>query len=530
MKLLIVDDEPKILNGLIKNMNWFSLGIMEVLNAENGLEALKIFQKQLPEIVITDVRMPGLDGIQLCKRIRAICADTRIVILSGYADFDYVKDALKLDISDYELKPVKFSRLQETVRKQILEIEKRKNKLNEEIKWIELSRENFMAQVLSKKLEQHYIYSGMKQHFDFSPTGKLILLKIDIDQYYRLSASEAWDRSAGESIEFFNQRIKAAFEPSEYIFYGKKVNHMVAVIQLEGGTNSVNTAISKLRKLHAEINEELEKRYGFSVSFGVSSAGELEEISKMFAEASLINTYRFYYGSKAFMAYDGENTRKKNEYLIELDENTILGSIENLNLTLVFAEITKVFEELKNLKCNDVDCIRFYYFSFRNLLMQKVNDMGKSYQALCCEEDAQNQVLPFFDTIDEYKNNLMELFRTIISKISDNGINVCNPTISKAIDYICMNYSNPNISIDLLAGITQKNPDYFSHIFRKEIGISFTGYMNNIRVEKAKKLLKESNYLVYEISVLVGFNDFKYFTQVFKKSTGFSPSDYRKLA
>ncbi len=528
MKLLIVDDEPKILQGLTRNMNWLSLGIMEVLNAENGLEGLRVFQKQLPEIVITDMRMPGLDGIQLCKRIRAIREDTRIIILSGYADFDYVKDALKLGINDYELKPVRFSRLQETIRKQIGEIETQKSRLNREVKLMELSRENFMHQVLNKKSEPEYIYNGMKEHFGFSPDGNLILLKVDIDRYYRVSDSLG-DTSAREFQKYLEEKINLALEPFQHIFYGRGVNGTVVVIRLKNEAAGAQGAVlNVLRELHGEINRESEEKFKFSVSFGISSVGQMAEINKMYAEAGRIVNYRFHHGCKAFMAYGGESTHKK-EYLIELDEDAVFKGIENLNLTVVLGEITKVFEELKKLECTDVDCIRFYYFSFRNLLVQKVNDMGKSYQALCCEGGVQDPVLPYFDTIDEYKNDLIELFKTIILKISDNDINVYNPTISKAVDYICMNYSDPNMGIELLAKITQKNPDYFSHIFRKEIGISFTAYINHIRVEKAKKLLKESNCLVYEISGMVGFNDFKYFTQVFKKSTGFSPSDYRKL-
>ncbi|SFT06656.1 response regulator [Paenibacillus sp. BC26] len=210
MKLLIADDEHIIREGLREGIAWSEFGIEEVYGAENGVEALELYRAHEPEIVITDIRMPGIDGLELSRQIRAISDRTRIIVLSGYSDFQYAKQAIGFGVSEYELKPVKIKSLTALVdrlKDAVLE-EKR---IEEELREAESLRKRLSEEKVERMPHRHptiaMAIAYMQEHYAQDLTAELLASHVDISPNY---FSHLFKKETGVTFSEFSNKIRIA--------------------------------------------------------------------------------------------------------------------------------------------------------------------------------------------------------------------------------------------------------------------------------------------------------------------------------
>jgi len=351
IKVVIVDDEKMIRDGLAYTMPWDEMGIEVAGTACDGEAALELIREKKPQMVLTDIRMPIMDGLQLLKAIKEEIPSIKVIILSGYDEFSYAQQALKYGASDYLIKPVDAMELRKVMEKLI---------------------DSFHEEILED------------------------LPKLDLQK-----------------------EIQNAVEP------------YITAIRL-GNLQSALASLDKIFEIQT-FREPLDKRHKKQV---------VEIVDRVFR----------------FLKEDG----------VELEDRV---HMEFLNSCRSLVSITEA-EELKKW---------LYRFT------EKIAAL-----------------------VEEKKDGSYRL------------------VIKKAVEYI-ENHYNEDLSVKEVAEAVHLNPNYFSHLFKKIRKESFTDYLNRVRVEKAKKLMAENIYKLYEVSDMVGYSDYKYFSSVFKKIVGVSPTEYNKL-
>lgn len=503
------------------------LGIDKVLLASNGTEAFEIFCKHSPEIVLTDIRMPGMDGLELFKKIQEVNSDVKVIILSAYSDFPYLKKALQYGAVDYELKPVKEKVLINLIKCAIEDLVKNKNFINEMEKLKESYKREFIKDLFNNRINgPEKISEGFSKYFDISLKGYYLCIVLDIDAYYQCSDKNNDEQKAISSLivdYITNHPLNAS--KSLVIEFNEKQTVFLCRTNYTGHQD--NNLRQKINVFLNELNSTLISEFGVSVSAGISNPGSLTNMYNLYCQSVSALKGRLYNGRSSLNYYNKIHKTKRYDLMNAIDEQEMELYIKSFNIDVVCSKIENIFKDLKRNKC----CDRSYLISLCIRLLHTLTRVLKSEAKkpinLLPKEQVNDPIeLTEYDTIDEYRNMVVEIYKhTLLSLKELKGIN--NPTIIKAIEFIHTNYDS-DFSVKELSDHVNITPNYLSHIFKKEVGMSFSEYRNKIRVKKAKKLIENTVLPISVISEKVGFFDYSYFCYLFKKFEGITPSQLRK--
>lgn len=518
MKLLIADDEMQIRSGLSEGIDWEELGIVEVMTAENGIEALEICKEKKPEIVLTDIRMPGLNGLELGKQIVEIYQPVSIVILSGYSEFEYAKDAIRLGAFDYLLKPINVESLINTVRNAASSIEKRRNqskslKLAENVK-----RKQAISSLIhsGKKLEgEEYEWLKENINVDLNHQVMIGLITGDVEEISKQRKMMTYlVNYLTEYIKVFKGSI--LFEETDCVCF------LTEALTYTEGLRKYEI----IKNQFENVNSILVNQFGETGTCTVSHMASVSDIPLLFKECEDMLKHRLYLGGgSVLIAYQSTvqeqllvsivNPAEIREYIAKFDYNYMQKYINN------------IFEKMKDMQVTSVDYVKSVCLELKNILINVVSKKGVDVRGILVKNEMLLNEVPDFYTMDKFHKWIDNLFYLILKGMSQLTGEQHSRTVIKAIDYISKNYAE-NINLETISEYVNKSPNYFSYLFKKETGISFIEYLNNTRVNQAKLLLESTDKMTYEISNLVGYNDYKYFSSIFKKIMGVSPGNYRK--
>jgi len=522
MKLLIVDDDEQIRSGIEQGIDWDALGIHQVITAANGIEAWQSIVKDQPEIVITDVRMPGMDGLELLAKIKAKHPHTKVIILSGYNEFEYLKKAIQLGAVDYEMKPIRARSLIALVHRLKEDIIRKRVSEQEYNKYVESYKANFVEDLLSGEISDRLIIlEGLEQYFSFDATGSLICISIQVDRIWNKPETIQRER---EILDY----IQTLFQASKLSEFGSglrpRSEQIVLLLSLETSSylyylQTVNELINRFKGW----NREVQALYQTSFSAGISGAGHASRLAGMYKEANLALELKFYEGKSSFQIYD-KSLFFQEGMIIGLQENSeFISMLSRGEFSSVAKLIEAEYECLKqhrkyskkyvlSYSCN---LLQFLVISIKNITAYTMEYIQSKIGLL--EENAE------FLFIDDMK----EMIMSVVEYIGQQFARSLSPVMIRAQEFIHQHYMC-ELSVDKVADYIGKTPNYFSHLFKREFGISFKEYVTRLRIEKAKELIIHSNDLIYEISEQVGFSDHSYFTQVFKKIEGYAPTELRR--
>ncbi|HZK70539.1 MAG TPA: response regulator [Clostridia bacterium] len=525
MKLLIVDDDLQIRTGLKEGIDWGKLEIDEVFIAENGIEAIKLYEENLPQIVITDIRMPGLDGLELSREIRKFSEATKIIIISGYSEFEYAKKALQLGVTDYLLKPVKIAELKKlvtTTKDKVIEALKREEEEKEQ-KY--LCNERLIEDVLSGNIyEGKLIVDSFKKCLNMDVYGEIECLLFEIDRYVSVTKHLTYEQKKVIYLNIKSLIINLLDEKK--VIIQQRLDKLVAIFVTN--TNfSRERQTAKLIELHKALNRSLKEQFGISVSIGVGTPSSIINLSKIYQQSVQALSHKLYVGMESIIFFNDILINTENKYVEGVNEKELKEAISRYNYIGISAQISEKFECLKTLCSADRNLIKDVCADLKSILIRTVKDEGINFEGLFGNNMSLFDDIESFETIDEYKEWILNVYYIVITGLSDMSGIKHNTLMLKAAEYIKKNY-NRNLTTEELSEHIQKNSNYFSHLFKKEFGVSFIEYLNKVRINEAKNLMKTTSLLAYEIAEKVGFQDYKYFTQVFKKLEGFSPSKLRK--
>lgn len=529
LKLIIVDDEFLIRDGLVRNVNWEQMGYEVVGSAENGAEALELIRQIPPDVVLTDIRMPFMDGFDLITQINREFPDISVIFISGHEEFAYAKRALSENACDYLLKPIHLDDLEKTMLRVKQEILDRRTKeasleqMQETIAKVSpLLREVFLKDLLFGRLSSDDISTQAKTHS--LPQRSIYQIGlIQIDDYFEDNSQSLFDRQNQLEIYFDDLCTKQ----NNCIIFSKSVNEYIFFC-FSASTQALK---NQVRTYAQQIMEWASAHFiSLTISLGCT-VEELAALHRSYQSALHTADLKFLRGGDRILYYEDLNSNPLTiSPFSAYDIRSFSSSLQVADKQIILEEFDKLQadilqqQNLTNIMIQ-VICSNIFFEAKRIVEEQGTDIEGilpnatKVYQKLMDQPTAQAMFM---------------LLKSIITTIVDYRDRIrfgkFTLEVEKAKQYIQDHYSEVSLNLKSLAKFVNMGACYFSVIFKKETGTTFIDYLTGIRLAKAKELLLSTNLKTYEISYQVGYDNPTFFSTLFKKANGQSPSEFRKSA
>ncbi len=535
IRVVVADDEEKVCQLICKLIHWDDLDMQLMGTASNGIEALLLIEKEQPDVVLTDIRMPGYDGMELLKRARMLNPHMEFIIISGYSHFEYAQTAIRYGVSDYILKPVNEEALNATlqkVRQRYIEhrdqaeknLEQRKQQVEDQARvrdtlWLDL--ENAQIPQELRSLNEKYRY-----HFE-EGSYRTILIQADVKENENLS-----ETYVGNVMELVNSKLPALFEKhvaafctdSELFLRNRKTAGILNYRKEEEKEvkNALETMISSLSmELHAF--ETL--RFHMAVSEEGLSVTELPELVK---QAKRAMGERFFVRNGLFLTRVPEDADFEADSLFKPFSMAVRQSLDLQDPEKITEVVTRLHRDALSCKLNGEQMLHLVRSAYRLFLLSGVFQNAYHFDNREEQEERFNRLS---ELCSSHENLFLFLQDTCRKNIEDASawFNVEKERpINQAKRYIKLHFAEP-ISLEDVSSEVGFSGSYFSTLFRKKTGKNFLEYLMDVRIEEAKTLLRESKMTIENVARSVGINDYKRFSKTFKKLTGISPKEYRNL-
>lgn len=535
IKVFLVEDEMVIRRGIKNSIDWEKEGYIFCGEASDGELAYPMIIKEKPDILITDIRMPFMDGLELCKLVKKELPNIKILILSGYDEFDYAKEAIRLGVTEYLLKPISSGKLLEALNGVSESIRREKEDKDLVRKYMEEMRENTEHEK-QKFFEQ--MIAGNLSMADALETGKKYEMNLSAGMYnlllFRFTLGEE-NRKSGELLGEAEYAIEKLTERLEYVFEFQRGVEGWAFLLMADNEEQMSERVKELSK----DLEEIMKNYSTIAYFGGigQPVARLRELEESFREAERALAARFTMELNRIISVEDIRMAQNVDTLDDI-EITSFGEIEKTRTMLEkflnngtedeIDEFVDVYiNELPEENLKSV-LMRQYIIMDAYIVMmsfcEKIEGIEGEMQAQ--SEELKNS-MKTSQTLEEIKNYIRMLLKKIIGVRDTISGRRYSDIIEIAKDQIRKTYMSDEISLNTIAAEVGMSPSYFSSIFSKEMGKTFVEYLTEIRMDRAKELLMCSSMKTSEIGYEVGYKDPHYFSYIFKKTQNCTPKEFR---
>lgn len=535
IKVFLVEDEMVIRRGIKNSIDWEKEGYIFCGEASDGELAYPMIIKEKPDILITDIRMPFMDGLELCKLVKKELPNIKILILSGYDEFDYAKEAIRLGVTEYLLKPISSGKLLEALNGVSESIRREKEDKDLVRKYMEEMRENTEHEK-QKFFEQ--MIAGNLSMADALETGKKYEMNLSAGMYnlllFRFTLGKE-NRKSGELLGEAEYAIEKLTERLEYVFEFQRGVEGWAFLLMADNEEQMSERVKELSK----DLEEIMKNYSTIAYFGGigQPVARLRELEESFREAERALAARFTMELNRIISVEDIRMAQNVDTLDDI-EITSFGEIEKTRTMLEkflnngaedeIDEFVDVYiNELPEENLKSV-LMRQYIIMDAYIVMmsfcEKIEGIEGEMQAQ--SEELKNS-MKTIQTLEEIKNYIRMLLKKIIGVRDTISGRRYSDIIEIAKDQIRKTYMSDEISLNTIAAEVGMSPSYFSSIFSKEMGKTFVEYLTEIRMDRAKELLVCSSMKISEIGYEVGYKDPHYFSYIFKKTQNCIPKEFR---
>ncbi len=531
-KVVIADDEELICSLMQKIILWEELNLTLAGTAHNGSDLYEIIKSERPDIVITDICMPEIDGLELIKRVKYDDMECKFIIVSGYRQFEYAHNALKYNVEDYILKPIDAKELNDAIRRIKNEMERFKAAdANEKTiantqRNSEVLKKIFMSRLIWEMDESFLNVNKIEEEYGISfkeGIYQAVCFKIDITK-----KSENFDENFGSIQKKIINIFETRFMPvCSQILIDVETNKILMGLNYpDSESSSINIKFNDFFDYLMNITDLF---IGLSITMGIGKAyQDVKQLKQSVGEAYKAIDCRIVEGINRIIFWNKIEAEEKtpglsedSSWIPQIKKDIEILDVENFiyNLKRIFRLPKNPYNCLKILEgCRLVQGIFFEYY--RNAAKDIDNEDFIRKQINFNMENATN--------INELEKGVVEPMADAMRFLAAHLEKINIKPIRMAIDFIEKNYSKP-IGLEEVAGFIDLNPVYFSNIFKKETGKNFTDYLANYRMEEAKDLLKNSSKNINEIALETGYENARYFSKVFKKIVGIKPTEYRKI-
>lgn len=539
-KLMIVEDEEIIRKGIVKSINWGELGFEVIAEACNGSDCLEKIKIQRPDIVLTDVRMPVMDGLELARRVNESYKNIKIIILSGFSDFEIARSALKFQVYDYLLKPTDkkifletFKTLKEQLDKEYRELDNRLNQQKKLLQGLSKLRHEFLMNLIKGEVGPLSILQERLDFLELDFSGDnyaVAVISIDGDMKEILTE---WKNEESLLIFSYSNIVQEILDVLNFgVVVVKDIREIIIIFNFKHEeinkqlmTNVIEQSISYIKLFKGQS-------LNIFAGIGLTYPG-IDHISKSYIQANTALERKFFSNENYIFVYEecretdiDSEKQWVNDYPNEI--NKIVSETVSGNLEKVEELIDQMFNHCTNEKPSSKFIKNYCYVMFFliNLNLSEIKVQLNTLDMF--NTDFENDIKNIC-SIDDLKKYVKDSFTAVAKQIrifkeSKSGHH------SKVIDsikkYIDENYYK-ELSLEHLSKYAYLSPVYISFLFKSTTGENYMDYLKRVRLEKAKDLLRKADLKIYEVANVVGYSDYKYFAMQFKKEFGISPTEFR---
>jgi len=526
-KVLLVDDEPEVIEAVIRKMDWQGIGFEVIGHAQNGEEALEMAESNVPDVVMTDIKMPFMDGLTLARLLKEKYGEIKVIIFSGFDEFEYAREAIKLEVEEYILKPIKldeltviFQRMRETLDRERAE----QTNLNMLKEYYQRSLPFLQDQFYIGLMEGRI---GAEEIEDFCRDYQIALKA----PYYAVSVLLFQQEKKSEQImernlmqfslkKLADEGLQGSFRYESFLY----LDQIVYITMLEDRTQikEYTDKMDRICKLAGRILK-------LNATAGIGTVCEsLDTLQNSYAGAKNAAFFGEGHGGDQaiYIDYlqpmDGKNADLNDKGIQTIIREIRVGDQESLE---------KAIEDF----VGGLNKMHMPVAQFHIVLMELLAELYKmavAYQVDTAEIFGAD--MDFYRLINQFtgteaiKKWLVESALSIRKHVSRERKNSSKIMIDKAVEYLKEHFSDSDLSVEKICGVLNVSAAYFCTIFKKETQKTFLNYLTDVRMEEAIRLLDTTEEKSYVISEMVGYAEPNYFSYVFKKKYGMAPSKYRK--
>lgn len=543
-KLILVDDEEDVREGVVREVDWEAIGFEVIEKAENGREALEMVERLQPDVVVTDIQMPFMNGLQLAEAIRERYPTIKLIILTGHDEFEYAQRAIKLHIDEYVLKPFSAQEL-------INALLKVKGQIQEEVahrenvqllmehyrKSMPVLKENFLATLMNRKLPREEVVEKAA-NYGIEISGKSFVAAVmsidgvlipeeELENREELSKSVSLKYSPDQALKYF-----ALLNITEEIVDKRRLglvfmhNDQVVVLSVRESENR-EIALQETMKVLEEVRQNVEKYLKFTLTVGIGTVmKDVTKISYSYEDAVLALDYRLILGNNRIISIDDVEMRTVEKVRFDdVKEHALTRCIKVGTSQEIRETMDELFQGIEG--AVSVKDYQIYLLEILTCILKAAKDSN-----LNVDEVFGDNFIPFteinkFTSLEEAKKWLAELCASMMNHIATDRQYTYKNLVEMAKDYTKNHYHEGDITINKVCGHLHISAGYFSSIFKKETKMTFVNYLNHIRMEAAKEMLRSTDMKALEIAEKVGYADANYFSFSFRKNVGVSPKEYR---
>lgn len=526
-KIMLADDEGIVIDSLKFIIEKEFGDECQIEYAKTGRSVIELAENYRPDIAIMDIQMPGINGIDAMKEIRANNKNVIFIVMSAYDKFDYAKEAIKLGVMEYITKPMEKSKIIVALQKAMGKIDKERMKRSNDL----LIREKLETVV--PIIESGLIYNMLfQEHFTEDIDNYKNLLGITQNQAYMLAVVCGDDQegshmtnAVGSSVKM-QQHDKVVRECMKEYYPNCVVgstmgNKLAVMIPYDGDKMEYNERIAIIEKSR-ELVRVLRRKTDISFRVGISSVKTLEEARDSYKEA--LNALTMTTGSVAHVDDLPIGCQYEADYPIHL-EKRLFAEVKNGETDHAIATAETYFDLVAANYADDLMNMRLKVLEFALFAEHLAYESGGMTYEFRAREDYLPAIMAISD-LDTLKKWFGDKIGTATHNVSCKATEKSMSVVETAKEYIQNNYSK-DISLDDVSRTVNISPYYFSKIFKEETGEGFVEYLTGIRIEKAKELLNTTEYSIKEICSMVGYADPNYFSRSFKKNVGVTPTEYK---
>lgn len=477
IKTIIVEDEKVIREGLKKHVPWERLGIDEVYDASRAEDAIELCEKMKPDIIVSDIRMPGMDGIELCRKLREKYEKCKIIFVTGFSDKEYLKAAISLQAVSYVEKPVN-------------------------IKEISSALENAVEQIKkSRAYEQAVVHSVFTKSdiFEYQWSG---------DTFFTAGILYTRNKNLKDDKREIGGFLEKILQDQGFHYYSERKDEKTEVFLV----SDVHSGENRLRNIQVELEEFMaQQKEDLFIALG-QEVDDQKDISRSYQSAEKA---RMCLGFKGWntITYSGEH------YCKITDSSSGKKDLNDFSVALTKNELNSALDIVKKITGRienehilvDIN-VRYWYYYMEEQV----------YHLTGVRKNNGDNEIEHLETVKELEEYICNLL------LEEKSENKSSYIAKKVSDYIREHYSENDLSIKKIADVVYLTPTYLSNLYKKQTGITVGQYLTEVRMECAVQLLKDPKWKLYQIAAMVGFEDANYFAKIFKKKKGVTPSEYRE--
>lgn len=520
-RVLLVDDEEELRAGIRRKIDWDSLGFSLCGEAGNGQDALELAEHLNPDVVLTDIKMPFMDGLELCRRLKEQLPAVRLIVFSGFDDFEYARQAIGMNVFEYLLKPINALELSQvlarlhadmdTQRAEQQDVQALRQRYEDSLP---LLRGLFYARVLDGQLKPSQI-SERAARYEISLNGdSWVTARIHVS-----ALGDDPDELILLSVQgFFQENFSLSCCDSRWLLYDDDL----ALLASFPGTVQIYSLIHELERVRAMAEKVL--RLKLTVGIG-APVNDFSQLMRSAQGASSALDYRMLLGTGRTLYIGDLEPRQTGQLTFgESDERELINAVKLGTPDTVRQFLGDIIQSARETTLSQYQC---FFLELLTCLIKLARAADIPIDSVFGPGFSGAVQLTDFSSPEELGHWVEERCLRLQTVFGQRRTDTTLRAVDKARTFIAQHYTDTELSVEMLCDHLHLSPAYFSTLFKRETGMSFTAYVTNVRMDAAAELLRNTDEKTYLIAQQIGYLDPNYFSYVFKRQYGTSPSKYR---